>query len=326
MNAIHAPAPAHAVRPFRMLLRREFWEHRGGFLWAPLVAGGITLLFAIAGAIAGTLSMSRTGNRIEIDHATPGDVARALGGVGDVALMGGIGIALVVLGFAVFFYALGALYDDRRDRSVLFWKSLPVSDLATVGSKVMWALLLAPLIAVAAGICIGLAMLAITALTTTVNGVPGGSGVFVHSHPLLVVASVVSLLPLYALWSLPALGWLMLCSAASRSKPFLWATMIPVIGCALASLVAVILRLPLDHERLWYVAYRILLSVFPGTWMPNLEERGGPSIDSPEEIARAVDVASHWSVLGTADLWIGVIAGVAMLALAVRLRRWREEG
>ncbi|GAE49902.1 membrane protein [Xanthomonas arboricola pv. pruni str. MAFF 311562] len=64
----------------------------------------------------------------------------------------------MVLAFVVFFYSLGSLYDDRRDRSVLFWKSLPVSDVQTVLSKAAWALLLAPLIAIVIGVLVGLAL------------------------------------------------------------------------------------------------------------------------------------------------------------------------
>ena len=50
----------------------------------------------------------------------------------------------IVLGVVVFFFCLGALFDDRKDRSVLFWKSLPISDQATVLSKVAMALVVAP--------------------------------------------------------------------------------------------------------------------------------------------------------------------------------------
>ena len=57
-----------------------------------------------------------------------------------------------MLGFVVFFYCLGSLYDERKDRSVLFWKSLPVSDRDTVLSKALSALVVAPTLAIAVGI------------------------------------------------------------------------------------------------------------------------------------------------------------------------------
>lgn len=334
MNAItdtlpqrRAVAAPHATHKFKLLLKREFWEHKGGFFWAPLIAGAITLLFTVLGAIGGSILKSRHGNEIHINDANPDQIARALGGAGDVALLGGIAIALMVLGFVVFFYALGSLYDDRKDRSVLFWKSLPVSDASTVGSKVAWALALAPLISVAIGIVLGLALWIVAALTTTVNGLPGATGIFTYSHPVRVISHVLAMLPLYALWALPAVGWLMLCSAAARSKPFLWAVMIPVLGCALISFSNVVLGMGYDVGPLWYtVAYRSLLSVFPGTWMPTIDSVTADRVQGPEDIGLAVNAADHWAVAGTADLWIGAVVGVLMIAAAIRLRRWRDEG
>ena len=324
MNAQVKVLP-HPTSKFRMLLRREFWEHRGGFFWAPVIAGGIALLFTILAAIGASVVKHRYGNDLQLDGASLDDIGKALGMAGDMALLGGVGITMVVLGFVVFFYSLGSLYDDRKDRSVLFWKSMPVSDAATVTSKVAWALVLAPLVALAVGLLIGLSFWIVTAFTTTVNGVPGASGVLTHSHPFAILANLVAMVPLYALWALPAVGWLMLCSAAAPSKPFLWAVIIPVLGCALVSFVTAILGLDLDLEPLWYAAaFRGLLSVFPGTWLANVDlDRG--AIHGPENLAEVVGAAQNWTVAGTPDLWIGALVGAAMIFVAIRLRRWRDD-
>lgn len=320
-------AAPHATHKFKLLLKREFWEHKGGFFWAPLIAGGITLLFTILGAIGGSIVKARHGNEIQIDNANPEQIAKALGGAGDVALLGGIGIALIVLGFVVFFYSLGSLYDDRKDRSVLFWKSLPVSDSSTVGAKLAWAIGLAPVVAVSIGILVGLALWVVAALTTTINGLPGASGIFTYSHPFRVIGHVVAMIPLYALWALPAVGWLMLCSSAARSKPFLWAVMIPVLGCALVSFANVMLGMNYDVGPLWYtVAFRGLLSVFPGTWLPTLDGATADRVQGPEDIGLLVDAGQNWALAGSADLWIGAVIGVLMILAAIRLRRWRDEG
>src|SRR3546814_20822192 len=73
-----------------------------------------------------------------ISEMDAGDLSK-VGFALDVAMYSAMGLLVVVLGFVVFFYCLGALYDDRRDRSILFWKSLPVSDASTVLSKVFSA-------------------------------------------------------------------------------------------------------------------------------------------------------------------------------------------
>ena len=198
MNAIttspaKAPVP-HATARFKWLLRREYWENRGGFFWGPVIAGaiivGLNLILAVIGSIAARRSMGSSG--FVFDHADTHEVGQALGAMGDGMLVGGVIVACIVLAFVVFFYALGCLYDDRRDRSILFWKSLPVSDSQMVLSKLAWALVLAPVLAVAIGLLIGLALWLISALTITVNGVPAAHAVFTQSHPLRIIGGVLA--------------------------------------------------------------------------------------------------------------------------------------
>ncbi|WP_210235883.1 ABC-2 transporter permease, partial [Mesorhizobium sp. M1C.F.Ca.ET.212.01.1.1] len=86
------------------------------------------------------------------------------------ALPHGVVLFIGVLAFVVFFYCLGALYDDRRDRSILFWKSLPLSDTQTVLSKVISALIVAPLIAVIAGIITMLGFLLVISVVALMHG------------------------------------------------------------------------------------------------------------------------------------------------------------
>jgi len=314
---------------FKWLLKREFWENRGGFFWAPVITGGIfvvlNLILAVIGSIAARRSMGSSG--FVIDDAS--EKAHLIaGGVGDGMLLGGVVLACVVLAFVVFFYALGTLYDDRRDRSVLFWKSLPVSDTHMVLSKLAWALVLAPLLAIGIGVLIGLALWLISALTITVNGLPAGSAIFTHSHPLRIIGGVIGSLPVYVFWALPAVGWLMFCSAWARSKPFLWAVLVPVLACVIVSMTDILPGLEIRHDLVWYtVVYRGLLSVVPGTWFPTLEggaANPGVEINTPDELANAIDLTRSWSAFASADLWIGAAIGVALIVGAIHLRRWRE--
>ncbi|WP_245156320.1 ABC transporter permease [Agrilutibacter solisilvae] len=328
MNAIAHPrsplAAPHATHKLKLLLRREFWEHKGGFLWAPLIAGGIAILFALVAAVAGTVIGQKHG--VHFDQDVPSEAARISGAVGDGALMGGIGLAMAVLAFVVFFYSLGSLYDDRRDRSILFWKSMPVSDAQMVLSKAAWALVLAPLIALGIGLIIGLAFWLIAITTTTVNGLPGGTGILVNSHPFRVIGNILLALPVQIMWSLPAVGWLMLCSAWSRRVPFLWATMLPILTCAMISFMGIFPGVEIPHDKLWYtIVYRGLVSVVPGSWAPTVE-MDMSRIQDPSDFGSALDAAHSWQVFGHADVWIGALIGAAMIYGAIRLRRWREEG
>jgi len=333
MNALtrSSASPEHGTAKFKWLLKREYWENRGGFFWAPLITGaiivGLNLILAVIGSIAARRSMGNSG--FVFDNADPHEVAQALGAMGDGMLLAGVMLACTVLAFVVFFYALGSLYDDRRDRSVLFWKSLPVSDSQMVLSKATWALVLAPLWAIGVGLLIGLALWVISALTITVNGVPVASSVFTHSHPLRIIGGVLGSLPVYMIWALPTVGWLMFCSAWARSKPFLWAVLVPVLGCVVISMMTILPGVDIAHDKVWYtLVYRGLLSVVPGGWYPVV---GGVvsdtmDINTPDQLASAIDLTRSWHAFATADLWIGAVIGVAFIAAAIRLRRWRDEG
>jgi len=311
---------------FGWLLKREFWEHRGGFLWAPVITGAIVVvLYGLLAVIGSIAARGGHGGGFNIDES-PEKIHQVLGAFGDGVLLAGVILTCVVFAFVVFFYSLGALYDDRRDRSVLFWKSLPLSDSQTVLSKAAWALLLAPLIALAVGLLIGVAMWLITALTMTVNGLPAGTAVFTHSHPLRLIGGVVASLPVYILWALPTVGWLMFCSAWSRTKPFLWAVLIPILACVIVSMMDILPGLHIRHDILWYiVVYRGLLSVAPGTWYPAIGEGHGRQINTPDELAQAIDVRDSLHALATADLWIGAVIGAALIVGAIYMRRWRDD-
>jgi ABC-2 type transport system permease protein len=226
----------------------------------------------------------------------------------------------------VFFYCLGALYDERKDRSVLFWKSLPLSDRDTVLSKVASASVLAPSLAAVASIATMFGFLIIASIVVLLHGGNPYTLLWGPGSPLLVAGHFIAAIPVYALWALPTVGWLLLCSAWARSKPFLWAIMIPVFAGVFVTWFDIMQAFDLDTIWFWKnVVGRALFSVFPGTWMEvaNFEN---VNIDGPGAIRALFNLRSVYSVLGTPQLWIGAGAGAAMIFGAIRLRRWRDEG
>jgi ABC-2 type transport system permease protein len=318
------------MKTFYWLVKREFWEHRGGFLWTPVIVGGIFLLLNLMGIAVGEAfgahhGMTMSGNNMHLFNQamTDGDTDKIGFGL-DMMMFSTSIIISIVLGFVLFFYCLGALYDDRKDRSLLFWKSLPISDTATVLSKVFSAAVLAPVIAVICGVLTGLMMLLMYVITLSFHGVSAWR-LLTLAHPFQVIADLVGSIPLYVLWALPTLGWLLLCSAWARSKPFLWAVALPVgVGVVIGwfNLLGSI-----SVNNLWYwknVCGRVLLSIFPGGWlgqnhMMQLSDGG---------VAHALDflhVAHAYQVLGTPSIWIEAAVGAAMIAGAIWLRRWRDD-
>lgn len=336
-----APVAApHATHKFKLLLKREFWEHRGGFLWAPLIAGAIFLVLTLMGMITAEVARSKASSR-EIDvngvhmqiggidlsrltqHLTPEDL-RQFGGAIDMTLLMSGGIPFLVLGFVVFFYALGNLYDDRRDRSVLFWKSMPLSDTQTVVSKLASAVVVAPALATLAGLATMLGLMLMLSVFVAIHGGNPATLLWGPASPTSVIATFVAAIPVYAAWSLPTVGWLMLCSAWARSKPFLWAVMIPVFVGVFVSWFDLMQLFDLDTVWFWKnIFVRSIGSTFPMTWFTEMAvgTHGGPA-----DFGGLTAVRSMYALFGTAQMWVGAVAGLLMIAAAIRLRRWRDEG
>ena len=129
---IAAPATPHPTHKLKWLLKREFWEHKGGFLWAPLIAGAVFLFFTLLGGGTGQFLFSRHGGRVinfdgqevplsQVDWdkmlatASPDDLRQMGEAINGITLMSAFW-PLVVFGFVVFFYLLGSLHDERKER------------------------------------------------------------------------------------------------------------------------------------------------------------------------------------------------------------------
>jgi ABC-2 type transport system permease protein len=317
---------------FPILLKREYWENRGGFLRAPIaVAIAFTAVLLMAW-VWGEVSLHRTGinpdnfplNALAAKFSDENAANIVLGyQIGMVSLSG---VMQVVLAIVLFFYLIGALYDDRRDRSVLFWKSLPVSDTATVMSKVTTALFVAPLMAFGATVALHIAVLSIVSLFLLFHGVSPWHFVWGTAQPLSMWTHLLATIPVAALWVLPTVGWLLLVSSFARSKPFIWAVLPPLGVGILLSWFHVLREFSIPSTWYWsHVFARLLFSFSPGSW-----GNDGRGINFGINVQHGRDVAEimSWGTLGNAlanpELWIGAVAGAAMIAGAVYFRRVRE--
>jgi ABC-2 type transport system permease protein len=317
------------MKTFYWLVKREFWEHRGGFFTAPLVAGIIALVLnamaIVTAEVFGRRAMSDTHFHSNFERAFDQSDLIQAGAVLDATLYGVATVILCVTAIVVFFYCLGALYDDRRDRSILFWKSLPLSDTSTVLSKVASAALLAPAISIVIGVIAGLLLIVIIAIAGTFHGVSIWN-MLMEAHPFRVVFNMVLLLPLYALWALPTLGWLLLCSAWARSKPFLWAIALPLGAGVIVSWFGLMGFAGLSTSWFWKnIVGRMLGSLVPGGWVGNASPLVLPSHNDPAGLINSLDLSYHYSSLASPSVWIGAVAGVVMIAGAVWFRRWRDD-
>lgn len=320
------------MNTFGWLLRREFWENKGGFFWAPIVAGGLFLLLnimamAVALAAAGRANIQIGLLKLDsvLTNMPPDVLAATVAGIDATVLMIA-GMVSLVSAVVVFFYCLGALYDDRRDRSVLFWKSLPISDRDTVLSKLVSALFVAPAIGLVMGVITAVVMLVVVALFFAFHGQNFFGIVFIHAHPLKSALVALACLPLSALWALPTVGWLMLCSAWARTKPFLWAVGVPIASGIMVSWFDLMQSIGTPDSWYWkHVVARALLSVVPGTWLSEAQWDQMDNINSPADLVGVLTLGNFYAAAASPSLWVGAILGAAMIFMAIRLRRWRDE-
>ena len=316
------------------LCRREWLEHRSGFLWAPasvaaVIVVAVTLILAV-----GQWDMARVDVDLDLGGPTGSDTTIRIDGedtsVMDLvngwlahhewtdealsahlaALRRGVAEPFHYVYFIVLaFVLLGALHDDRKDRTVLFWKSVPVTDTETVLSKLLTAVWLAPAATIAIILAAQLFLLAVisglaaTRETLSVWPIWANSGLFIGLIELLAGYLM------QGLWALPVYGWLLFISAAVNRAPFLWALFAPAALVALEAVVGLTSAARIFiHDHL---AFRALPRAFPGD---------DPSLDHS-----ATGLGDSISLLTTIELWAGIAIGAAFLAGAVHLRRTRNE-
>jgi ABC-2 type transport system permease protein len=293
-----AAAPFLPTRPFFWSVRRELWENRSIYL-APLIAAGVVLFgfgitaFSLPQRRLNALALDSVRQRAAIEM--PYDV---------VAMM--IMFTVFIVGI---FYCLDALYGERRDRSILFWKSLPVSDLTSVLSKAIVPLAILPLITFVIVLATQFIMLLISTAILLPSGLAGTTWQLLPWPRL-------SLMLLYglvtsALWEAPIFAWLLLVSSWARRATFLWAVL-PWLA------ISAIEKLAFDTTFFIHMLVRRLTGGF---------EEGFVVVHYPKDAhVPVVDRFTQFDplkFLGSPGLWIGLVIAAGFLIAAIRLRRYR---
>ena len=273
----------NTTRPFLTLVRRELWEHRG-LIWAPLAMALTIIVLSLLGAAQ---DITLPGVVVVRDADEQRDFLSTL--------MIGLLVPQLLAGLVVvFFYLLDGLFTERRDRSILFWKSLPVSDTKTVLSKLFVALVAMPLWIWALSLLVGLVVFGV--LAAKVSNTPAAALGTWHGEDWLVLqATLLGKLAVAALWYLPVAGWLLLVSVLAKRAPFLWATL-PFLVLSLAE------RIALGTNVMGALVVQRLFGF-------------------SEEVA----LMSEFSLLASPDLWVGVAIGAALVYAAIRVRQRSDD-
>ena len=287
--------PMSATRPMYWSVWRELWENRSIYI-APLIVA----TFQVIGFAISTIGLAE--RRRAVLLLDPAHQRAAIEQPYDLAAMMMIFIVFIV----GVFYCLDALHGERRDRSILFWKSLPVSDFTTVLSKATIPLMVLPLLAFAVTVCVQLIMLLETSVALIFHGVSPATTwthVPVFQNWLVLLYGLVVL----ALWHAPIYSWLLLVSGWARRATFLWAVL-PLLA------IGILEKIAFNTSYFASMLKHRLMGFAPGAF--DFNPHHSVAIDSLAQLTPG-------RYLSTPGLWIGLIVAAAFLAAAVRLRRYR---
>jgi ABC-2 type transport system permease protein len=290
------------------LVRREFWENRAIWL-VPAALGALLVLAALFGGyqVVGALDLPTVRSVIQAG-----------------ALDGMIMIAMTFFGVMAIYstwYLLDCLYGDRKDRSILFWKSMPISDTATVIAKLGTALILVPLCYFAFA---DLTTLLMAFIISVRSGASIGSSLWHGALWLEIQGLWLYLIVTTAIWYLPIAGWLLVVSAWAKRAVVLW-SILPPLALLLAERVFLGTHVIASQlgARLGLLSYAShAFQYAPGTenWVST--EIGHDTITVPVSVYRFVNAGEFFS---SPETWIGAAVGIALIACAIQLRMRRSE-
>jgi ABC-2 type transport system permease protein len=280
-----------ATRPFYWSVWRELWENRSIY-FAPLIVASVVLF----GFLCSTVGLPE--RRRAVLLLDPAKARAAIDMPYNVAAM-----MLIFTAFIVgVFYCLDALHGERRDRSILFWKSLPVSDLTTVLSKATIPLLVLPLVAFAIIVATQVVMLLWTSMLLITHGMSPAS---TWTHVALFRNSLILLYGLAAisLWHAPIYGWALLVSGWARRATFLWAV-VPFLAIGFFE------KITFGTSHFASMLKDRLMGFAPHAFAFHAN-----SVDYPQ--------LTPGRYLSTPGLWLGLVFAVICVAAAIRLRGYR---
>ena len=277
-------------RRFYWSFRRELWE------WRVLYAGpaAVALVYFVAYALSTVHLPQKMREAMALDpekmHAAilhPYDLAAAL--------------IMAATMLASIYYAVETLYGERRDRSILLWKSLPISDTLTVLTKATVAIVFMPLLGWVLTVVTQLLMLLVSSAVLAANGIGAGM-LWEHLHFFHMSSGLFFHLMLgHTLWYAPFFAWFLLVSAWAPRAPLLWATLPPLVAGFLEKF--------------------LFNTTYFGQMVGN-QFATGPDT-GPQKPLMDVMGFSFEHFFGSPAVWIGLVVAAAFLWGAVRLRRMR---
>jgi ABC-2 type transport system permease protein len=283
------------------LIRREFWENRA--IWSIPAIIGVLLI------IAGLFS------RVNLPTLSSANDTHDFAAIFLVAI--GMFFYLVMSVYATW-YLLDCLHADRKDRSILFWKSLPLSDTETVLSKLIVAIVVIPAVYFVAADVTALIVAFVVSirLRSLIGDALWHPDVWLQIQVLWVYVIVTT-----AMWYLPIAGWLMLVSAWAKRAVILWATLPPLVLCIIERYFGSHVLWNVLRERLFGLPAASLRASGPHSW--NVSGTGDDStLHLPSSVWHFINAGEFFT---NPQMLIGAAVGVLLIIGAIQLRMRRSE-
>lgn len=303
------------------LARRELQEYRNSLLVAPLViAVGLILIMLLSIVLSNRFSLvgdtllqaslheeSAGGINIDIQKTAPQRQLEIQQGLDNriQSLNPVLNLAhnffLLILFMVTINYLLATLYSDRKDQSILFWRSMPVSETQEVLSKFAIAMIVAPIIFIAVSLLLQVAYILMAMLWVWRSDMDPFALVLGNIDFLSLLFNQIAGWLLTALWLAPIYAWLLLASAAAKRSPFFFA-IAPVIALVLV-------------ERV-FIGTRFVATTI-GNHLPNL--------NGASDALGFYSYGPYWASVDYLGMFMGLLFAALALAGAVYLRRYRFE-
>ncbi len=304
------------------LIKREFLDGQNGYLRVPVILAALSIFLVVVSTIGfgETIEFDGVFDDYEIENLGDALTEAAASKRGDEELPAAItlsywvmaGISWVALPFVVFFSLLSALYEERRDRSILFWKSMPVDDWQEVLAKFVTPVFLAPIIFLAIAIGSQIVVALFLSIVVLFQGGP-----VLELWPLAsMIGTWIYFATLYmtmTLWVLPILAWVLFVSAYASRLPIMWALLPPAIIMAI--------------EGILFETTTVLrwIGIQLGGWQTYAYRDLNADIDGPADFLALVFGGLQWEALtyslGSTQFWIGLVIAAGFVFGAIELRK-----
>ena len=294
------------IQVLKAMIVREIQEHKVAFVYAPFFVS-IILCLVIASVYFGGTNIQTDQFNFSTEYYDE-EIRQAMQSVSSVSRIDIVRTGLLVLGFPILLtvgfgllaYSLSTFADERKDRSLIFWRSLPVSDLTTVLSKVFIVTLIVPLMVLPYIILLQLVSMTSASIFFATNDIVSFGwlwGSYIFTDWFRIIFSLWA----QSLWSLPLFLWLML-AGTYAARPIAGAIVPPVI---LIVLEGIIFKTNLVLE---FIENRI------GFWSR------ADSFPKEYQELRVVDVSDILLLFSTQAFWIGILASAILVAGIVYVR------